>query len=131
MRKVLTVLGLAAGLLLVAASLAHYFGGWIEMERALASSGATSETVGSLWAGWLFGSFAMAGTGVMVVNEALGQLRGRPCNRVIVASIALIYGAFGVTAWIGRDFRPELLVFVATGGWVALLLAGRPGDVKR
>jgi hypothetical protein len=134
--KVFTWIGLFAGVALLAAAFAHYLGGWVGMEAALRSSEVPPEIVGGLWAGWLFGSFAMFFSGLIVLAEAIRQLRGQPACRWTVGCIALLYAGFGVTAWLVRDFNAHFLAFVGTGASVAMLLvekqnAGQSDDAPR
>jgi hypothetical protein len=124
--KLFTITGLIAGVALLAASFSHYLGGWGSLAPELAASQLAPDTVGTLWAGWLFGSFALFLTGLMVVAEAVRQLGGQSCNRLTVSSIALLYAGFGLTAWVVRDFNPHFLAFIATGALIAALLPGRP-----
>jgi hypothetical protein len=113
---------LAAGLLELAGSAAHALVGWPAQALALSSHAVPAAVEGPLRAGWIWGSFAMLGFGILVTHQALRALRGGAVARVPVAAVALAYVGFGTWALAARG-QPQFLGFVALGLLTAALLA--------
>lgn len=119
--KARTVLGIAAGALLLLSALAHALLGWPAVSDALAAAGAGPDLAGALAVGWHFGSMAMFVFGLIVLRIAI---RGDdPCS---VRFIAVGYLVFGVAAWLARELNPHFLLFVFTGVLLALFSFSRP-----
>ena len=76
-----SILGLVAGLLLIASSAAHAFLGWPPFGAALAEAGIEGDIIGALAVGWYFGSTAMLVFGVIVLAAAFeGGTRRRAAS---------------------------------------------------
>ncbi|MEW5982808.1 MAG: hypothetical protein AB1806_10620 [Acidobacteriota bacterium] len=122
------VAAFAAGTLLLLSAIAHGVLGWPELRTELQSAGAPADLTGSLWAGWIFGSFAMAVFGIIVVDMAIRLWRGTAVALLPVAAIACGYLAFGVAALAYLPPSPPLVSFVIVG---LILLAVVAGANKR
>jgi len=117
MRSWLLIVG---GLLLGAGAFVHAFAGWPPLRGALESHGCTSNLIGAVGAGWVFGSVAMLTFGFLVLCDGVRLRQGA---RVCVASspaIGAAYLAFGATAWLLRDLNPHFLSFVLAGLFIGL-----------
>lgn len=115
------VLVVTGGLLLLA-SVAHLFG-WAQFTDALAALDATA-TAG-LRVGWIWGSFAFAAYGLIVVGAAVGWRRHGRDPRWVAGPVALAFVLFGLWALFYRGFNPHFLVFIAIGVLVGAPLLGR------
>lgn len=110
-----------AGVLLLAASVAH-LQGWRQFDAAL--EGVEPGPLGGLHVGWVWGSVAFAAFGAIVVAAAVGWRRGRD-PRPAAVPVALALLAFGLWAYLTREFNPHFLGFVAMGALVGAPLLGR------
>jgi len=118
MRAILVML---AGGFMALSSIAHAALGWPAMRSALQEAAAPADLIGSLAAGWLFGSVAMAAFGVVTLICGARLRRDDRSGVAIILVIAAGYLLFGLAAFITHDFNTHFLLFVATG-----LLAGLP-----
>lgn len=114
----------AAGTLLLLSALAHGVLGWPELRTELQSVGTPADLTGGLWAGWIFGSFAMAVFGVIVLDTAIRLWRGTAVALLPVAAIACGYLAFGVAALAYLPPSPPLVSFVVVGLILFAVVAG-------
>jgi hypothetical protein len=62
----------------------------------------------------------MFGFGTIVLNQTFRRMRHQPIQVGPLWIIAIVYLVFGIGAYVWRDFNPHFLLFVATGGLVAL-----------
>ncbi|NJL28552.1 MAG: hypothetical protein HC897_12015 [Thermoanaerobaculia bacterium] len=116
--------GMVAGILLLASSAAHAFLGWPPFAKALAQLGADSDVTGGLQMGWMWGSATLFGCGLIVVFAAIGRWRGRPFDPVPSRIVAGCLLAFGIGAFLARDFNPHFLLFIVLGVLVRFFAAG-------
>jgi hypothetical protein len=115
-----TLLGLLAGVLLVASAGAHALLGWPQFEGVLESAPLESDVIAALAVGWYFGSVSMLGFGAIVLHQTLRRLRGEPVQPGPVWAISVVYLLFGGAAYVLRDFNPHFLLFIGTGALVGL-----------
>jgi hypothetical protein len=108
-------IGLVAGALLLASSLAHAFAGWPALTSALDGSGVAADLQGALAVGWFWGSASMAAFGLIVTIYASRRLRGDHPPVLPIRLIAVTYLLFGAAAFLARDFNPHFLLFVVSG----------------
>lgn len=123
------VVGLVAGVVILLSAAAHARSGW-DTYAALVRDPETAanverDVVGGLYAGWIWGSFAMAAFGCIVLRQAWCGWRRRAVDRAVVAAISLAFGGFGTWAYALRG-QPHFLAFLVTGGLVAVLLLCKP-----
>ncbi len=127
--KTRAVLGLLAGVLLVASAGAHAFLGWPPFRLILEEAGIDADAVAALGVGWYFGSVAMLAFGAIVLVAAVQAIRGERASNGSLWIIAAAYTTYGLAVYIARDFNPHFLLFVITGllvGAVAALKAPPP-----
>jgi hypothetical protein len=111
----------AAGLLLLAASVAHFLG-WGQFAAPL--SGVDPEVAAGLKVGWTWGSVAFATFGTVTLAGALAWRRGAAAPVAAAGPVALALVGFGLWALFHRGFNPHFLGFVALGLLVGLPLLG-------
>lgn len=116
-----------AGVLLLAASMAHFLG-WHQFDAALASIEPATDA--ALHVGWTWGSVCFATFGVIVLGAALRWRRGHD-PRPAAAPVAVALVLFGAGALYCRDFNPHFWGFVALGVLVGVPLLGPPGRQTR
>lgn len=119
-----TLTGILAGILLLAASAAHAFLGWPIFAAALAKLSADPHVTGGLQMGWHWGSVTMLGCGLIVLLAAIARLRGRGFDPVPSRIVAGCLLAFGVGAFVARDFNTHFLLFVVLGALVGFSATG-------
>lgn len=118
-----SVVGLVAGCALLLSAIPHAFMGWPSFEPVLAAASVDVEAVAGLRIGWIYGSFSMAGLGIIVVLAAWSSWRHAtpPGSGPVVVAIATL--AFGLWAYLGHGMHPHFLLFIAQGllvGYYAL-----------
>lgn len=128
--RVRGAIGVLAGALLLASAIAHAFLGWPPFAEALSAAGVDGGLAGGLAVGWYYGSAAMLAFGMIVLLAALAVLRGRMVSLVPVRVIAVVYVAFGVSAFVARDMNPHFLLFVATGVLVGIFAFPDPTAIE-
>ncbi len=102
-------------------AVAHALAGWGDMRHRLHAAGADAELIGSLGAGWLYGSAMMAAAGAIVLLGARRLSRGDASGLAAVRVIAAAYVVYGAAALVLRHGAPHFYGFIALG-----LLAGVP-----
>lgn len=115
------VLGLIAGVLLLASSAAHSLLGWPQFRQALAETHAPADLIVGLSLGWHFAGVAMLVFGLLVVLLFAEALKRRPVSLRPALLIGVGYLAFGAWALTVSNLDPFYLVFVVPG--VLLMLA--------
>ena len=106
---------------MIVSAFAHGLIGWPAVRAELARVQVPADLVGVVAAGWLFGSAAMAGFGIVVIVAAV-RLRGGDCSGVFaLRAIGACYFVFGLIAFVAQGYEWFFLNFVAAG-----LLAGAP-----
>jgi hypothetical protein len=113
------ILALIAGAFMLLSALVHGLLGWPAMRGELAKAGAAADLVGSLGAGWLYGSAAMAAFGAIVVVAALRLRRGDRSGVFALRTISACYLVFGLAAFVWQGFEPFFLNFVVIGALAA------------
>jgi len=113
-----SILGIVAGVLMIASAAAHSLLGWPVLRAKLAESHAPDDLAQGLAVGWHFGGAAMVAFACIVLWVFVRRLRGGPAPLVPPAIIAAAYLAFGAGA-LAVTGDPFFLVFIVPG----LLLA--------
>ncbi len=124
--KTRAILGLLAGLLLIASAGGHAFLGWPPFRTLLEQAGVDADAVAALSVGWYFGSVAMLAFGAIVLLAAVQAMRGERAANGSLWIIAAAYAGFGLTVYVLRDFNPHFLLFVVTGLLVGAVAALKP-----
>ena len=126
-----TVLGIVAGLVLVASSAAHSLLGWPQLRARLVGTNAPADLITGLAIGWHFAGVSMLAFGVIVLWTFVAW-RGRLVSLVPARVIGLLYVAFGAAALAVSGTDPFfLLVFVVPGLMLLAAAWGRDADAGR
>jgi hypothetical protein len=126
MKRARLILGIVAGVLLLASSVAHTWLGWESLAERLAATNVPPDLQAGLHIGWAFGGAAMVILGVIVIATFAGRLRGARPPLLPVAVIAVIYMAFG--AWAISASGGDLFflgVFVVPGALLGIAANGQ------
>ncbi len=126
MSKFFAITGLIGGLFALLSAFAHAFAGWPAMAAPLDQAQVAPDIEGALMVGWCWGSFTLAGTGLVVLGQAWNALRGQRVDRITVGFVSMTYIAFGIWAMLMRDLNPHFLGFVLIGLFSAALLKPTP-----
>lgn len=118
---------LVAGIAMIAAGIAHAFGGWPPLGSALAALGAARDLAGPLAVGWAFGSLAMVAFGAIVLLGRRDCRHGGAMGAAACRVVGVAYMVFGVGATVYRWPNPHFLGFIALGVLALLPAARRPG----
>ena len=124
MSRTRTILGIVAGVLMLASSAAHSLLGWPRLSAALAESRAPEDLVQGLAVGWHWGGAAMVAFACIVLWTFLRRLQGDAVSLVPPGIVAALYLAFGVAA-LAVTGDAFFLVFIVPG--VMLGAASFPG----
>jgi hypothetical protein len=124
MRRGRLVLGLIAGIAILASSAAHSLFGWPQLRRALTDAGTPADLIVGLSIGWHFAGLAMLVFGVLTIMLFIDALRRRPVSLRPVVLVAIGYLVFGTWALTVSNLDPFFLSFLLPG---ILLLAGSWG----
>ncbi len=119
MRKVRNIVGVLAGVMLVASCFAHSILGWDEISRQLSRTRASQELVDGFRMGWMYGGMAMAVMGATVLLIFAKRLRGREACSDPAKAIAAGYLAFAVWAAVTTNFDPFFWMFLTPGALLA------------
>jgi hypothetical protein len=126
MKRARLILGILAGVTLLASSMAHTWLGWKSLAGRLARTNVPPDLLAGLHIGWVFGGAAMAILGIISVATFVGRLRGARPPLLPVAVIAVIYMAFG--AWAIGESGGDLFflgVFVIPGALLGIAANGQ------
>ena len=115
MSRVRTLLGFAAGAILVLSSAAHSLLGWPQIAAALAKTSAPPDLVRGLAIGWHFGGVAMLLFGILVILLFAEARKGRPVSLRPALLIGGAYAVFGIGALAVSGVDPFFLVFIVPG----------------
>jgi len=115
-----TALGFLTGTLMLLSAVAHGLLGWPPFSGILAGAGLADNVIGALAVGWYFGSAAMLVFGGIVLRQAIRHHARKTIQAAPLWLIAVMYLAFGLIAFVARDFNPHFLLFVLTGLLVGL-----------
>ena len=126
MKRARLILGIIAGIMLLASSVAHTWLGWKSLAGRLARTNAPPDLVASLHIGWAFGGACMVILGFIVVTTFLDRLRGGKGPLSHAIAIAVVYMAFG--AWAIAASGGDLFflgVFVIPGALLGIAANGQ------
>ena len=119
------VLGLIAGVVILASSVAHSLLGWPQFRRALTEADTPADLIVGLSLGWHFAGLAMLVFGVLTIMLFTSALRHRPVSLRPVVLIGIAYLVFATWALTVSNLDPFFLTFLLPG---ALLLVGSWGS---
>jgi len=125
MRRARLILGVVAGLALLARSVAHTWLGWKSLADRLAHTNVPPDLRAGLHIGWAFGGACMVMLGIIVIATFLGRLRGAKPPLLPIVMIAVGYMAFG--AWSIAESGGDLFflgVFVVPGALLGIAANG-------
>jgi hypothetical protein len=123
------MLGLAAGLMLIASSAAHSLFGWKPLRAELESASAPSELTSALELGWHFAGAAMLTMGCIVSLLFTRRLVGDVVSSAPAVFVAILYLAFGGAALYLHGMDASALVFIVPG--LLLAVAAVPDRRRR
>lgn len=126
MKRARLILGIVAGVMLLASSVAHAFLGWNNLAERLATTNVPPDLVAGLHIGWSYGGAAMAVLGFIAMATFVDRLRGgkAPLSHVIaIAVMYMAFGAFAISASGGDLFF--LGVFVVPGALLGIAANGQ------
>jgi hypothetical protein len=126
MKRARLILGIVAGIMLLASSVAHTWRGWKSLADRLARSSAPPDLVASLHIGWVFGGAAMVILAFIAITTFVDRLRGGRAPLSHVIAIAVVYMAFG--AWAIAESGGDLFflgVFVIPGAMLGIAANGQ------
>ena len=125
MKRARLIVGVIAGLMLLASSAAHSILGWRSLAEQLANTNVSSDLLTGLRIGWMFGGAAMVILGFVAVTTFVDRLRGGKAPLSHVIAIAVVYMAFG--AWAIAASGGDLFflgVFVVPGALLGIAANG-------
>ncbi len=125
------VLGLIAGVLLLASSAAHSLLGWPQLRHGLTEANAPADLIVGLSLGWHFAGVAMLVFGVIVVLLFADALRRQAVSLRPALLIGLAYLVFGTWALTASNLDPYFLVFIVPGVLLLLAAWGHAGATPR
>ena len=126
MKRARLILGIVAGVALLASSVAHTWLGWKSLAERLARTNVPPDLQAGLHIGWAFGGACMVILGIIVSATFLGRLRGAKPPLLPIAVIAVVYMAFG--AWSIAESGGDLFflgVFVVPGALLGIAANGQ------
>ncbi|HEV8397022.1 MAG TPA: hypothetical protein VGQ37_22225 [Vicinamibacterales bacterium] len=126
MKRARLILGILAGVILLASSVAHTWLGSKSLAEQLSHTNVPPDLQASLHIGWVFGGAAMVILGIITVATFVGRLRGAKPPLLPVAVTAVIYMAFG--AWAIAESGGDLFflgVFVIPGALLGIAANGQ------
>lgn len=125
MNRARSILGITAGVLMLASSAAHSLLGWPQLRASLAQTNAPGDLVQGLALGWHFGGAAMLTFACIVLWTFFRRLKGVRTPVVPPAIIAIAYLLFGTGA-LAVSGDPFFFVFILPG--LLLAAASFPRD---
>ena len=126
MKRARLILGVVAGLVLLASSVAHTWLGWKSLAERLARTNVPPDLQAGLHIGWAFGGACMVILGIIIVATFVGRMRGGKPPLLPIAVIAVVYMAFG--AWAIAASGGDLFflgVFVVPGAMLGIAANGQ------
>lgn len=126
MNRIRTILGIVAGLAMIASSGAHSLYGWKELGSALRTTQAPADLISTVGIGWRFGGSAMLAFGIIVIALFWKEWKGIPVSLMPAIVIGITYFAFGCGAFVASRFDPFFMVFVIPGLLVLIAALPRP-----
>jgi hypothetical protein len=125
MKRARLILGIVAGVMLLASSVAHTWLGWKSLAEQLARTNVSPALLAGLHIGWTFGGAAMAILGFVAITTFVDRLRGGKAPLSHVIAIGIVYMAFG--AWAIAASGGDLFflgVFVIPGALLGIAANG-------
>ena len=125
MKRARLILGVLAGVVLLASSVAHTWLGWKSIAERLAQTNVPPDLQAGLHLGWAFGGAAMVILAFIVLTTFVDRLRGGKAPLSHVIAIAVVYMAFG--AWAIAASGGDLFflgVFVVPGALLGIAANG-------
>ena len=129
MSRTRSVLGIAAGIILVLDSAAHSLLGWPELRAALGRAGASPDLTTGLGIGWQFGGAAMLVFGILALATFFDGWRGRAVALRTPLLTGLLFVLFGIGAFFAGGRSPFFLVTFVLPGALLLAAAWGRGEV--
>jgi hypothetical protein len=126
MKRARLILGVLAGVVLLASSVAHTWLGWKSIAERLAKTNIPPDLQAGLHLGWAFGGAAMVILAFIVLTTFVDRLRGGRAPLSHVIAIAVVYMAFG--AWAIAESGGDLFflgVFVVPGAMLGIAANGQ------
>jgi hypothetical protein len=126
MKRARLILGVVAGVVLLASSVAHTWLGWKSLAERLARTNTPPDLQTDLHLGWAFGGATMVILGIIVMATFLGRLRGAKPPLLPIVVIAVVYISFG--AWAIAESGGNLFflgVFVVPGALLGIAANGQ------
>lgn len=127
MDRLRSILGILAGIVMIASAGAHSLLGWQQLGSALRATQADADLITTVGIGWRFGGAAMLAFGIIVIAFFWKQLQGVPAPLMPAVVIGVTYLAFGAGAFVASRFDPFFMVFIIPG--LLVLLAAFPRKV--
>jgi hypothetical protein len=121
------VLGLIAGVIMIATSAAHSLLGWPRLRLALTEAGTPADLIVGLSIGWHFAGLAMLVFGALVILLLADALRGRPVSLRPVVLIGIAYLVYGTWSLTVSNLDPLFLGFLVPGVLLLVASSSRPG----
>jgi hypothetical protein len=125
MKRARLILGIVAGVMLLASSVAHTWLGWKSLAEQLSRTNVPPDLQAGLHIGWTFGGAAMVILGFVAITTFVDRLRGGKAPLSHVIAIAVVYMAFG--AWAIAESGGDLFflgVFVVPGAMLGIAANG-------
>jgi hypothetical protein len=126
MKRARLILGIIAGLVLLASSVAHTWLGWKRVAERFAHTNVPPDLQASLRIGWTFGGACMVILAFVTITTFVDRLRGGKAPLSHVIAIAIVYMAFG--AWAMAESGGDLFflgVFVIPGALLGIAANGQ------
>ena len=126
MKRARLILGIVAGVMLLASSVAHTWLGWKTLAEQLAKTNVPPDLQTNLHLGWAFGGACMVILAFVVLTTFVDRLRGGNAPLSHVIAIAVVYMAFG--AWAIAESGGDLFflgVFVVPGALLGIAANGQ------
>jgi hypothetical protein len=121
------VLGLIAGVMILATSAAHSLLGWPRLRHALTEADTPADLIVVLSIGWHFAGLAMLVFGALAILLFADALKGRPVSLRPVLLIGIAYLVFGTWSLTVSSLDPFFLAFLVPGILLLVGSSGRPG----
>lgn len=124
MKKVLTFIGLIAGVIMLSSSGAHSIYGWQEMHAQLEAQKVSADLQRAVQIGWMFGGVAILAFGIIVTFTFWKRLQGRSLRLFHAGIIGSVYFLFGCWALYVTGYNPFYTIFIVPGLMVLGAAAG-------
>ena len=126
MKRARLILGVIAGVMLLASSVAHTWLGWKSIAEQLVTTTVSADLRAGLHIGWAFGGACMVILAFVALTTFVDRLRGAKPPLLPVWVIAVVYMAFG--AWAISASGGDLFflgVFVVPGALLGIAANGQ------